>query len=325
MNTNFECSYFNPPITNKTPLRTVSLIQVGQMVKSPWLEPQTQALRTITDREQARRYKGWHFPYITPGGLFSYCNDASLQRFSGAQGIDLDHVGDVDGLKRKLIADPHFVTLMAFRSPSGDGLKWFIHIGLTRCSYRQWFDAVRNYLLASDYGLSPKQVDPTVRNESRACFLCYDPDVYVNVNAMTGMTDDSLKTTSFNPLEWLTPAVKESAKTAPATDFQPTACQPLSHTEELAKAMAVTQRLIARGANIAESYADYVRLGFALANGLGSDGRNIYHTLCAHSTKYRMADCERKWQECLRKADGRTTIATFYHMARQAGVDITRK
>ena len=114
-------------------------------------------------------------------------------------------------------------------------------------------------------------------------------------------------------------------KTKPAItpSLQPTACQPLSPKEELAKVTAVARELISRGANIAESYDDYVRLGFALANGLGSEGRDIYHMLCAHSTKYRMQDCERKWQECLRKADGRTSIATFYHMARQAGVDLS--
>ena len=84
----------------------------------------------------------------------------------------------------------------------------------------------------------------------------------------------------------------------------------------------MVRQLIDRNANIAEEYLDYVRLGFALANGLGSDGRDLYHMLCAHSTKYRMEDCERKWQECLSKADGRTSIATFYHMAREAGVDI---
>ena len=94
--------------------------------------------------------------------------------------MDLDHVGDVDGLKRKLIADGLFRTLMVFRSPSGDGLKWFIGIDLQRCSHRQWFDAVRNYLLSPAYGLTSGQADPSVRNESRACFLCYDPEVYVN-------------------------------------------------------------------------------------------------------------------------------------------------
>jgi len=103
----------------------------------------------------------------------------------------------------------------------------------------------------------------------------------------------------------------------------PSACQPLSSAEELAKATAVARELIAIGANIAEDYNDYVRLGFALADGLGSSGRDIYHMLCAHSTKYRMRECEQKWQECLRKSDGRTSIATFYHMARQAGVDLS--
>ena len=128
----------------------------------------------------------------------------------------------------------------------------------------------------------------------------------------------------FDPMAWL--AQKPSASARPsstAANTQPAkACQSLSHADELARATAVVRQLIDRNANIAEEYLDYVRLGFALANGLGSDGRDLYHMLCAHSTKYRMEDCERKWQECLSKADGRTSIATFYHMAREAGVDI---
>ena len=120
---------------------------------------------------------------------------------------------------------------------------------------------------------------------------------------------------TFDPMAW---AATKPEKPTP----QPMASQPLSPTEELAKATAVTHELIRIGANIAEDYRDYVRLGFALANGLGSDGRDLYHMLCAHSTKYRMRDCERKWQECLSKSDGRTSIATFYHMARQAGVEL---
>lgn len=175
----FEMSFFNAPITNKVPQATVSLSEVAEMVRRAWLEPQTRALREIADEGKARTYKGHNFPYVTPAGVFSYCSDASLVKPSGVLCMDLDHVGDVDGLKRKLIADPHFQTLMAFRSPSGDGLKWFIEVDLSKCSHRQWFDAVRNYLMAT-YGLSNKQADPSVRNESRACFLCYDPEVYVN-------------------------------------------------------------------------------------------------------------------------------------------------
>ena len=104
---------------------------------------------------------------------------------------------------------------------------------------------------------------------------------------------------------------------------QPSASQPLHPMEELAKARVVTRELLRRGANIADDYGDYLKLGFALANGLGSDGRELYHELCRQSTKYREADCERKWQQCLRQTDGRTTIATFYNMAKQAGVDLS--
>jgi hypothetical protein len=132
-----------------------------------------------------------------------------------------------------------------------------------------------------------------------------------------------MQATGFDPMAWLTTPSKDVNAQKPAPQQTATACQPLSHTEELARATATARELIRMGANIADDYRDYVRLGFALANGLGSDGRDLYHMLCAHSTKYRTADCERKWQECLSKADGRTSIATFYHMARQAGVDIS--
>ena len=138
------------------------------------------------------------------------------------------------------------------------------------------------------------------------------------------MTVREMDTQGFDPLAWAGQQDgSKNAQSVATPSQQPTACQPLSHAEELAKATAVARALIDRNANIAEDYIDYVRLGFALANGLGSDGRDLYHMLCAHSTKYRMSDCERKWQECLRKTDGRTSIATFYHMAREAGVDIS--
>ncbi len=51
----FEFSFFNAPITNKTPLRTVTLQQVAKALKSNWLERQTTELRTIADKEEARR------------------------------------------------------------------------------------------------------------------------------------------------------------------------------------------------------------------------------------------------------------------------------
>ena len=307
-------SLFNAPITNKVPSRTVIPDEVATMVRSTWLEPQTSALRAIADKASARGYKGQQLPYVTFSGVFSYCSDACLVRQSRLLCIDLDGVEDVDGLKQRLIADGHFFTVLAFRSPGGNGLKWVIVIDLTKADHKTWFHAVRNYLLAN-YGdsLTPKMVDSQCQNVSRACFLCYDPQAYVS----TDVNEPQLR---FDPAAWAgSSADVKQPKRQPVS----TNSQPLLPMEELAKARAVARELVRRGANIADSYGDYLKLGFALANGLGSQGHDLYHQLCSMSTKYREGVCERKWQLCMRQNDGRTTIATFYQMAKQAGIDLS--
>lgn len=126
----------------------------------------------------------------------------------------------------------------------------------------------------------------------------------------------------FDPMAWASQNNannnEQTSKTAPVTTT--IAANP---NDELAKAQATANELLKLGANIAESYDDYLHLGMALANGLGEQGHDIFHQLCAQSSKYREGECEKKWQECLRKNDGRITIASFYKMAQDAGVDLT--
>lgn len=173
-------SFFTKPITNKWPTaEPVSLFQVYQYVHTRRYLPETRELRAITDDDKARQYKGQHLDYVTPSGIFSYCSDTSLVQHSGVLCIDLDYLGErMEKLFELLINDPMFESLLLFRSPRGQGLKWFIHIDLTRCDHRTWFQAVRNYLMHT-YHLSDKQVDKMCGNTSRACFLCYDPDAYL--------------------------------------------------------------------------------------------------------------------------------------------------
>ncbi|MCR5038937.1 MAG: DUF3987 domain-containing protein [Bacteroidales bacterium] len=143
--------------------------------------------------------------------------------------------------------------------------------------------------------------------------------------------------TTFDPTQWVNNPTQQQGTPVPAAcgrpqsgqvnNQQPTtgSQQPMTDyfSADIEKARAVCDELLRLGANIAESYDDYLKLGFALADGLGAEGRDIYHQLCAQSTKYREGDCEKKWQECLSKKDGRTTIKTFYMMAQQAGVDLS--
>lgn len=138
-----------------------------------------------------------------------------------------------------------------------------------------------------------------------------------------------MENTTFNPLDWAqSEPTSNSQPRVETSNDQPQGGQvtnqtPADFSTELEKATATAEELLRMGANIAETYDDYVKLGFALADGLGDDGRELYHRLCAQSAKYREADCEKKWRECLSKHDGRTTIATFYNMAKQSGVDLS--
>ena len=173
-------SFFKKPITNKWPVKeTVSLFQVYYYVRSREAMAATEELQKITDHEKARQFKGVSFDYVTPSGEFTYCSDSSLIKHSGVLCMDLDDLGDrVEELFQKLIDEKTFKTLLLFHSPSGKGLKWFIHIDLSRCDHRTWFTAVRRYLMMT-YNLNEKQVDPLCSNVSRACFLGHDPEAYL--------------------------------------------------------------------------------------------------------------------------------------------------
>ena len=89
-----------------------------------------------------------------------------------------------------------------------------------------------------------------------------------------------------------------------------------------AEILAVIDELLVRGANIAESYHDWWRLGCVLAWELGEEGREAYHRLSAMSAKYNQHECERKWRECMRVCDGKASRGTIFWMAQQAGVDV---
>ena len=173
-------SFFMKPITNKWPNgQPLSLFQVYRYIITRRYMSETEQLRGIADDDKARDFKGHHFDYVTPSGVFSYCSDNSLVKHSGVLCMDLDHLGNrVEELFQLLIHEPMFQTLLLFRSPRGSGLKWFIHIDLSRCDHRTWFQAVRNYLMHT-YHLEDKQVDKACGNPSRACYLCYDPQAYI--------------------------------------------------------------------------------------------------------------------------------------------------
>lgn len=170
----FKFSFFLPPARQVKPFRTTTITDVFNYILTD-VDAQlaTQQLRTITNEREHRLFKSRSFAFATFSGVFSYRADKFLVAHSGLLCLDFDHVGDVYrvwALKEKLIADENFRTVLAFTSPSGDGLKWVIAIDLQRADHKTWFLAVSRYV-KEKYRFD---VDPQCANVSRACFLPHD-------------------------------------------------------------------------------------------------------------------------------------------------------
>jgi hypothetical protein len=169
-------SFFKAPIRNTTPHKTVSLVQVYNAIKGDYYKQHTEKLRSISDTAQARKYKAANFDYCTFSGIFSTRNDKALVNHSGLLCVDFDHLQSVELLRSQLLQDEYFDTQLLFVSPSGDGLKWIISIDTTKAPHHEYFAAVANYVRQT-YGV---EVDKSGRDLSRACFLPYDPNAYIN-------------------------------------------------------------------------------------------------------------------------------------------------
>ena len=180
-------SIFRRPITNKHPYQVVNLIDVFNYIISDYAKDRTNELRTIKDDRYRRQYKANKFDYCTFSGIFSVRTDKAIIQHSGLICLDFDHLKDVEAIFEALKEDIYFETLLLFRSPSGNGLKWVISFhdsyfrygkdGESYSDYQvRFFAGLYNYIF-NHYDV---EVDRSCRNLSRACFLPHDPAAYLN-------------------------------------------------------------------------------------------------------------------------------------------------
>ncbi|UFK97701.1 BT4734/BF3469 family protein [Kaistella faecalis] len=169
-------SYFRNPVKNTVPLKDISLLEVYNKIRSVEFKPQTEFLRALGDREEARKYKAENFHYVTFSGAFSRRSNTDLKQHSGLLCIDFDHLESLEEFRKKLLEDEYFDTELLFISPSGDGLKWIIAIDLQKATHQEWFRALSNYLKKT-YGV---ETDQSGKDVSRACFLPHDSGAYIN-------------------------------------------------------------------------------------------------------------------------------------------------
>ena len=227
-------------------------------------------------------------PLVTVSGQFSDRKDDALKEHSGFIAIDIDNIDNPEEAKKLVQADSYIYS--AFTSISGHGLCLIVKIDGTR--HADAFNGIASYL----YQTYQLIVDQSGKNVSRARFISYDPWIHINTKAIL------FKKYLAKPKE------RKLAKVAVIkTDFD-----------------AMIAEMDRKGLNLCEDYSEWIQIAYALVSEFGEGGRDYFHTLSSHSSKYNSDDCNAQYTACLKnhsESKGkRSTIATIYYHAKQNGI-----
>jgi hypothetical protein len=178
-------SFYPGPIQNKFPSHNITIQDAYRAIAGDYYKLKTEKLRAATSPEDYRKAKQ-KLDYITPGGTFWARDKQNLNEASGYCTIDFDHIPDkqIEVIKELLINDPMLETQLLFISPSGSGLKFIVDIDIERFpDYEINFKGIVFYLRKTYpeyFNTGDNIIDETGKDICRACFLCYDPDAYIN-------------------------------------------------------------------------------------------------------------------------------------------------
>ena len=151
--------FYLHPVTNVISHYKTSIAGAFRLVTDPLrYKSITEKLRSIKDEKEKKTFKKNNFDSLCVSGLFSKKADSCLLQHSGLMGIDIDHIGEeyVEEAKLEFIHDSvlanNFELELAFRSPSGDGLKMIVQIDLQEGTHEEWYRAISSYVLMN-YGI----------------------------------------------------------------------------------------------------------------------------------------------------------------------------
>lgn len=181
-------SFFRAPISNTIPESDFTLLDAYHYIISDTARETTQQLRATSVNNRSI-LKQNSFDYCTFSATFSIRRKGGLLRHSNLVCFDFDHLDNVETSFDTLLKDKYFETLLLFRSPSGDGLKWVISLEKVflcrekffpyenQADYQLTFFNSVSYYLEKKYSLI---TDKSGKDVTRACFLPYDPSAYIN-------------------------------------------------------------------------------------------------------------------------------------------------
>lgn len=92
--------------------------------------------------------------------------------------------------------------------------------------------------------------------------------------------------------------------------------------KQLADVETVVARIEAAQVDITSPYNNWIKIGFAFARLMGEGGRMYFHRVSRFHQKYSITECDHKYDQCMKIPTITTNISSFFHIAKEAGIDI---
>lgn len=154
----------------------ITFDKIYEILKTPntIIQPLIENYRKTGDKS----IKTYKLPCFVASGEFWYRNSNSLKSYSDVVFLDLDHLDNVNEIKKMVCSWD--ITFMCFISPSGDGLK----IGVRHTNNRpEYHENLCLQLISRFTKIFGDKVDGKCKDLARATYFSYDPETYYNPNS----------------------------------------------------------------------------------------------------------------------------------------------
>ena len=304
--------------------RPVELNRVLSAFKTGRYAGEISKVRDVLEQQGEQKYKEAKrtLPAIAFCGVFSGGHaKEDLLRYNNLLVFDVDHLTGDEMRKAysTMSSDEHILAFWV--SPSGNGYKGLIRvmyqsipesIGLDLC-YKKAFKEVASYF-HNHFGI---ELDANCSDYSRICYVCWDPNLYVNDGAVPFSVDCSQVSKVEKKLARTSSSNQEISTTMTRIVNLPG--KNSQHDRNVVS--AILKYLTKRNLSITRMYDDWLRVGFALANSFNYDLGIKYFLAFSKMDvdKYDESKCIEKLKECYTNGRGDVTLGTIVEMARSKG------
>ena len=227
-------------------------------------------------------------PYVTISGLFKERNAESLTQHSGYIAIDIDGLKDLNHVREQICCDNNFYAV--FVSCGGAGLCAIAKINPKL--HLESFNYLSKYLYEK-YNII--EVDEKCKDISRARFVSYDPDLYINNDAQI-----------------------VSVKAYPKNNHKSK-----SYVFVDSEFSDIIKNIVSKKIDVTNDYGDWVNIGFALAGKFGENGRDYFHALSELNPDYNQRKADEKYTHLLKtKKDPTVPIDFIYNLAKKENIEV---